>query len=78
MPQDRHLPSGGEQHPELRGDTDLDNQQIMALAIASLAARWFRTISINEKKLMAAYGITQKQLVNAKKIISQHYKARGE
>ncbi|MGB1765828.1 MAG: hypothetical protein ACPHJE_00445 [Poseidonia sp.] len=68
--------AGGEQHPELRGDTDLDNQQIMALAIASLAARWFRTISINEKKLMAAYGITQKQLVNAKKIISQHYKAR--
>ena len=48
----------------------------MALTIASIASRWFRTITINEKQLMQTYGITQKQFVNAKKIIQQHYKAR--
>lgn len=68
--------AGGEQHPELRGSTDVENLQIMALTIASIASRWFRTITINEKQLMQTYGITQKQLVNAKKIIQQHYKAR--
>lgn len=68
--------AGGEQSPELRGSTDVENLQIMALAIASIASKWFRTVSINEKQLMEAYGITQKQLVNAKKIIQQHYKAR--
>ena len=68
--------AGGEQHPELRGSTDVENLQIMALTIASIASKWFRTITINEKQLMQTYGITQKQLVNAKKIIQQHYKAR--
>ena len=68
--------AGGKEHPELRGATEQDNLQIMALAIASLAAKMFRTITINEKKLMEEYGITQKQLVNAKKIIRQHYMAR--
>ena len=68
--------AGGQEHPELRGDTEQDNLQIMALAIASLAAKMFRTVAINEKKLMEMYGITQKQLVNAKKIIRQHYLAR--
>ena len=48
----------------------------MALAIASLASKWFRTISINEKQLMEAYGITEKQLSNATKVIMQHYKQR--
>lgn len=68
--------AGGKEHPELRGATEQDNLQIMALAIASLASRMFKTISINEKQLMETYGITQKQLVNAKKIIRQHYLAR--
>ena len=40
--------AGGKQHPELRGDTDQENLQIMSLAIASIAARWFRTVSIND------------------------------
>ncbi len=40
----------------------------MALAIASIAARWFRTVSVNEKQLMDMYGITAKQLKNAKKV----------
>jgi len=68
--------AGGEQHPELRGGTDQENLQIMSLAIASIAARWFRTVSINEKQLMENYGITQKQLGNARKVISQHYQER--
>ncbi len=68
--------AGGKEHPELRGATEQDNLQIMALAIASLASKMFRTISINEKVLMETYGITQKQFINAKKIIRQHYLAR--
>ena len=50
----------------------------MGLAIASLASKWFRTISINEKQLMEAYGITEKQLSNATKVIMQHYKQRAK
>lgn len=68
--------AGGKEHPELRGATEKDNLQIMALAIASIASKWFHTITINEKMLMESYGITQKQFVNAKKIIRQHYMAR--
>ena len=68
--------AGGKEHPELRGKTDQDNLQIMALAIASIAARWFRTVSVNEKQLMDMYGITAKQLKNAKKVIMQHYQER--
>lgn len=68
--------AGGKEHPELRGGTDLEKLQIMGLAIASLASKWFRTISINEKQLMEAYGITEKQLSNATKVIMQHYKQR--
>ena len=68
--------AGGKEHPELRGGTDKENLEIMALAIASIAAKWFRTVSINEKQLMEAYGITQKQLVNARKVIMQHYQER--
>tara|TARA_Y100000991_G_scaffold18727_1_gene12275 strand:+ start:659 stop:1483 length:825 start_codon:yes stop_codon:yes gene_type:complete len=68
--------AGGKEHPELRGATDLKKLEIMALAIASLASKWFRTISINEKQLMEAYGITEKQLSNATKVIMQHYKQR--
>ena len=68
--------AGGKEHPELRGKTDLDNLQIMALAIASIAARWFRTVRINEKQLMDTYGITAKQLKYAKKAIMQHYQER--
>jgi hypothetical protein len=33
-------------------------------------------VSINEKQLMENYGITQKQLGNARKVISQHYQER--
>ena len=68
--------AGGKEHPEIRGKTDLDNLQIMALAIASIAARWFRTVRINEKQLMDTYSITAKQLKNAKKAIMQHYQER--
>ncbi|MFZ8905759.1 MAG: hypothetical protein ACO2Y2_00200 [Poseidonia sp.] len=68
--------AGGKEHPELRGETDQDNLQIMALAIASIAARWFRTVRVNEKQLMDTYGITAKQLKNAKKAIMQHYQER--
>ena len=68
--------AGGKEHPELRGKTDQDNLQIMALAIASIAARWFRTVRVNEKQLMDTYGITAKQLKNAKKAIMQHYQER--
>ena len=68
--------AGGAEHPELRGGTDQENLQIMGLAIASIAAKWFRTVSINEKQLMEAYGITQKQLINARKVIMQHYQER--
>ena len=42
--------AGGKEHPELRGATEQDNLQIMALAIASIASKWFRTITINEKE----------------------------
>ena len=68
--------AGGKEHPELRGGTDKENLEIMALAIASITAKWFRTVSINEKQLMETYGITQKQLVNARKVIMQHYQER--
>ncbi len=68
--------AGGEQHPELRGGSDQENLQIMSLAIASIATKWFRTISINEKQLMEDYEITQKQLINARKVIMQHYQER--
>jgi len=68
--------AGGKEHPELRGKTDKDKLQIMALAIASIAARWFRTVRVNEKQLMDTYGITAKQLRNAKKTIMQHYRER--
>ena len=68
--------AGGKQHPELRGGSDQENLQIMSLAIASIATKWFRTVSINEKQLMEDYEITQKQLGNARKVIMQHYHER--
>ena len=68
--------AGGREHPELRGATELDNLRIMSLAIASIAARWFRTVSINEQQLMEMYGITPNQLKNARKVIMQHYQQR--
>ena len=68
--------AGGAEHPEYRGVNDRQNLQIMGLAIASIAAKWFGTVDINEKTLMATYGITSKQLINARKVIMQHYKER--
>ena len=68
--------AGGKENPELRGGTDQENLRIMALAIVSIAAKLFRTVSINEKQLMDRYGITQKQLLNARKTITKHYQAR--
>ena len=68
--------AGGKEHPELRGGSDQKNLEIMSLAIASIASRWFRTVSINEKQLMDTYNITRKQLVNARKVIMQHYQER--
>jgi hypothetical protein len=68
--------AGGKEHPELRGENDLENLQIMALAIASLSAKWFGTVGINEKAMMDQYGITKAQLNNAKSTISDHYKER--
>jgi hypothetical protein len=68
--------AGGKEHPELRGGSDQKNLEIMSLAIASIASRWFRTVSINEKQLMVTYNITRKQLINARKVIMQHYQER--
>ncbi len=68
--------AGGKEHPELRGETDEENLQIMALAIASLSAKWFGTVGVNEQVLMDQYGISKAQLNNAKKTIADHYKAR--
>lgn len=68
--------AGGAEHPEYRGVNDLQNLQIMGLAIASIAAKWFRTVNINEITLMTTYNITPKQLINARKVIMQHYRER--
>ncbi len=68
--------AGGQENPELRGGTDQENLRIMALAIVSIAAKLFRTVSINEIQLMDRYGITQRQLMNARKTITKHYQAR--
>ncbi len=68
--------AGGRENPELRGRTDQENLRIMALAIVSIAAKLFRTVSINEIQLMRRYGITQRQLVNARKTITKHYQLR--
>ncbi len=60
----------------VKGDGDKQNLEIMALAIASLSAQWFNTAAINEVALREKYGISKEQLTNAKKTISNHFKAR--
>jgi len=60
----------------VKGDGDKQNLEIMALAIASLSAQWFNTAAINEVALREKYGISKEQLINAKKTISNHFKAR--
>lgn len=60
----------------VKGDGDKQNLQIMALAIADLSAQWLSTAPINVVALRNQYGITKEQFVNAKKTISNHYKAR--
>ena len=60
----------------VKGDGDKQNLQIMALAIADLSAGWLNTASINVVAVRNKYGISKEQFVNAKKTISNHYKAR--
>ena len=60
----------------IKGESDKQNLEIMALAIAVISKDWNRTAAINEKKIMEQYGITRAQLGNALKIIRAHYKAR--
>jgi len=60
----------------VKGDGDKQNLEIMAWAIASLSAQWFNTAAINDVALREKYGISKEQLTNAKKTISNHFKAR--
>ena len=60
----------------IRGETDKQNLEIMALAIASLSYKLFNTAPINEMELMKQYGISKEQLTNAKRTIMDHWKAR--
>ena len=60
----------------IKGSSDKQNLEIMALAIASLSAKYFGTVTVNEMALMNRYGITKAQLSNAKKTILDHYRAR--
>ena len=60
----------------IRGNSDKQNLEIMALAIASLSYKLFNTAPVNEMELMKQYGITKDQLNNAKRTIMDHWKAR--
>ena len=60
----------------VKGESDRQNLVIMAIAIAELAHVWFSAPSIDRTALLAEHGLTQKQFKNAKRTISQHYKAR--
>lgn len=60
----------------VRGNSDKQNLEIMALAIASLSYKLFSTAPVNEMELMKQYGITKEQLNNAKRTILDHWKAR--
>lgn len=60
----------------VRGNSDKQNLEIMALAIASLSYKLFSTAPVNEMELMKEYGITKEQLNNAKRTILDHWKAR--
>jgi len=60
----------------VRGNSDKQNLEIMALAIASLSYKLFSTAPVNEMELMKQYGINKEQLNNAKRTILDHWKAR--
>ena len=60
----------------VKGDSEKQNLEIMALAIASIAQKLFRTAPINELALMEEYGINKAQFTNAKRTIMDHWKAR--
>ena len=60
----------------IKGESEEQMLAIMALAIASLSAKWFGTVPINEKRIMDQYGISKAQLTAAKNTIAKHYKAR--
>jgi hypothetical protein len=60
----------------VQGESDRQNLEIMALAVVALAGKWFRTVVVNEMALMEQYGITKRQLLNAKQTITKHYKER--
>ena len=60
----------------VRGNSDKQNLEIMALAIASLSYKLFSTAPVNEMELMKQYGISKEQLNNAKRTILDHWKAR--
>ncbi len=60
----------------IKGNSEEQMLAIMALAIASLSAKWFGTVPLNEKRIMDQYGISKAQLTAAKNTIAKHYKAR--
>jgi len=60
----------------VKGSSDKQNLEIMALAIAIISKDWFRTVPINQKQIMEQYGISRAQIMNALKVIRAHYKAR--
>jgi hypothetical protein len=60
----------------VKGESDRQNLVLMAIAIAELAHEWFGALHIDRAALLAEHGLTQTQFKNAKRTISQHYKAR--
>ena len=64
------------QKDDLKGDSEENNARIIAIALAELGGELQITSKIDRRFDLPKFGLTDKQILSAKKIITKHYKAR--
>ena len=64
------------QKDDLKGDSEENNARIIAIALAELGGELQITPKIDRRFDLSRFGLTNKQILSAKKIITKHYKAR--
>ena len=64
------------QKDDLKGDSEENNARIIAIALAELGGELQITPKIDRRFDLPKFGLTDKQILSAKKIITKHYKAR--
>ena len=64
------------QKDDLKGDSEENNARIIAIALAELGGELQITSKIDRRFHLPRFGLIDKQILSAKKIITKHYKAR--